>query len=385
MRSIGFWLASLALGVTSARRPEPEPALPRGAQAAPVTQRWFEGTFDDALARARVERRPIVLVFVRKDCPRCDELVRVTFADPAVFAEFADDLCLSLDAQHGAVEALAARFGITEHPTIVWLSPDGTLRDRIVGAPPANELARQARRVRADHETIAELRARVAANESDVEVRWRLAQKLRAAGDGNGAAEQIERIKKLDPDGRSKPMRLMRLDDVRNEVRRTYDEARGAFDTSSLAALLARESDPDVLFRGWSIVADFEAGALARIQQAHSSTPEQAAAARGRRRTALRAAWPHCPYDECAKFGNDLAWSFYECSEELDDAERRFALDVAERAVERAGELPALLDTLACCLFMNGRLEEAKALERRCVELDPKNETWQTRLAEFGS
>ena len=33
-----------------------------------------------------------------------------------------------------------ARFGVADYPTLVWLSPDGSLRDRVVGVLGATEL-----------------------------------------------------------------------------------------------------------------------------------------------------------------------------------------------------------------------------------------------------
>lgn len=344
---------------------------------------WHRGTFDEALARARAESRQVFVVFRRNGCKLCDEFFRDTLTHPAVVAEFADSVCVSIDGMEEAGAALVTRYGVAEYPTAVWLSPEGVARDRVVGVLGPTELLHEAQRIRADRETIPELRRRIAADEDNVDLRWRLAQKLRASGDGVGAEEQIARIKKLDPSGRSKPMRLMRLDELRVQVRRTYDEARGAFDVSPFARALEHEADPEVLFRGWSIVADFEVGALARIQQARESTPVQAAAARARRREALQRAWPHCPRDEMIEFGNALAWSFYESTEELGAEEKAFALQVAARAAELAPEAPAVVDTLACCLWMNGKKDEALAAARRCVELDPKNDAWRERVEEF--
>lgn len=347
--------------------------------------RWFPGTFDEALAKARVENRQVVLVFRVEDCKRCDEFARKTLAQASVVAELADAICLSIDGESASGSPLVARFGVADYPTVVWLGSDGALRDRLIGAVPATEFLREVQRVRSDRETVGELRRRVQADESNVDLRWRLAQKLRAGGDGAGAEEQIARIKKLDPTGRSKPMRLMRLDELRTAVRRTYDESRGAFDTSSIAALLEHDTDTEVLFRGWSIVADFEAGALARIQKARQSTPTQAAAARARQRGALKRAWSCCPTDEIVGFGNQLAWVYFEGAEELGTEDKQFARAVAQRAAELAGDDPTVLDTLACCSFMNGDKDEALRLVRRCLELDPTNEQWKVRLEEFSS
>lgn len=377
----GLLLASLSL-VTQGGEPREHPA-PAQVRAESGGIAWFRGSFDQALARARVEGRPLFLVVQRQGCAACAEFARTALAHPAVVAEFADSVCVAIDCQSEAGAALLARYGALDHPCSVWLSPEGVLRERIVGALPPNELLRQARRIRAERETAAELRRRIASDESNVDLRWRLAQKLRAAGDGVGAEEQIARIKELDPSGRSKPMRLMRLDDLRTRVRRTYDEARGAFDTSELTTALEREDDPEVLFRGWSIVADFETGALARLQQSERSTPAQAAAARARRRAAQRQAWPHCPFEELVTVGNQLAWSSYEASAELTPEERGFALEVARRAAELAPEDAAVLDTLACCLHINGLREEALEVARRCVALEPGNEAWRARVEAF--
>ncbi|MCK6446160.1 MAG: thioredoxin family protein [Planctomycetes bacterium] len=384
--------AVLGPAVSTATAHPGETASPRARQAAATlgdassirgSIAWHRGTFDEALARARAESRQVFVVFRRNDCKLCDEFFRNTLTHPAVVAEFADSVCVSIDGLEAAGGTLVARYGVAEYPTAVWLSPDGVARDRVVGVLGPTELLHEAQRIRADRETIPELRRRIAADENNVDLRWRLAQKLRASGDGVGAEEQIAKIKQLDPSGRSKPMRLMRLDELRVQVRRTYDEVRGAFDVSPFARALEHEADPEVLFRGWSIVADFEVGALARIQQARDSTPVQAAAARARRRAALQRAWPHCPRDEMIEFGNALAWSFYESTEELGPEEKEFALQVAARAAELAPEAPAVVDTLACCLWMNGKKDEALAAARRCVELDPKNDAWRERVEEF--
>ena len=53
------------------------------------------------------------------------------------------------------------------------------------------------------------------------------------------------------------------------------------------------------------------------------------------------------------------------------------------RNLAAAPDVPAVVDTLACCLFAVGKREESLVEVKRCIELDPHNPLWRERLAEF--
>ncbi len=41
------------------------------------------------------------------------------------------------------------------------------------------------------------------------------------------------------------------------------------------------------------------------------------------------------------------------------------------------------MDTVACCLFMNGHIIDAVKMSKECVKIDPENKLWMERIAEF--
>ena len=67
----------------------------------------------------------------------------------------------------------------------------------------------------------------------------------------------------------------------------------------------------------------------------------------------------------------------------MTSTERAFALSVAELAVKADSENVNIVDTLACCLFINGKVDEALKQVERCIELAPDNEEWLKRRASF--
>lgn len=94
---------------------------------------WFDGSFDDALAQARASSKPVFIDFFTTWCPPCKKLDKVTFPDPAVKAELARMVALSIDAESPAGRPLAQRYKVTAYPTLVVLDPVGREVGRIVG------------------------------------------------------------------------------------------------------------------------------------------------------------------------------------------------------------------------------------------------------------
>ena len=89
------------------------------------------------------------------------------------------------------------------------------------------------------------------------------------------------------------------------------------------------------------------------------------------------------PAEQVGYLGNNIAWNFYEGRAGASRSDLEFALEVATKAAAAAQDVPAVVDTLACCLFAVGRKEEALKQVRRCIELDPQNPEWRERETEF--
>lgn len=291
-----------------------------------------------------------------------------------------DILCYNVDTDTEDGKLLARRFAVGPLPTLLWLAPDGSPEDQIVGYIPPDAFKKEIQRVRSGKDTVSDHRKQVEADKANVDKRFTLARKLKQLGDQDGHDAQIAEIRKLDPERKSKPMRWIGLEEILARINTGW-EADQMLETKELAAFLAEEKHPEILFDGWNTMGRM-LGFLAE-RAAGGGEAEKAKKLRAELRAAVRNAWKHCPTDQIAPCGASLAWVFYEARDEITGDDKAFALEVATRAAAAAEKEPDVLHTLACCLFMNGRKEDALKQIARCIELDPTNETWKERLAEF--
>ncbi|HEY8484079.1 MAG TPA: thioredoxin family protein [Longimicrobiales bacterium] len=99
----------------------------------------WETDLEAALARARKERKPVFLEFIKDPCPECDRLNADTFSDPRVQAEITGrfiPLRLNLRRDRDAVR----RYNLFWTPTLYFLDPHGEARAESVGYLPPDEL-----------------------------------------------------------------------------------------------------------------------------------------------------------------------------------------------------------------------------------------------------
>ncbi len=112
---------------------------------------WMHA-YDQAVALARAEGRPMIVDFWADWCTACKELDRTVWTDPGVRAEAARFVRVKVDGTTGsdAFDELAERFGVVGLPTVVILDAQGReVPDRLLGAVPAEEMLSHLRSV--DH------------------------------------------------------------------------------------------------------------------------------------------------------------------------------------------------------------------------------------------
>ena len=369
---------------------------------------WFDGTFEQALAEAAKSRRIVFVDFFSKTCPPCRSLDQDTFNETPVRNEARSFVCIAIDAESEAGRPIAARYGVAGWPSLVFLEPDGTLRDWIVGFRSGRELVLEFHRVQSGIGTFGEIRRRLAANPSDVlarldlveryrsfhddrwsselataqaaiakgegfdakspDERYAIARALAECADVKGSEEQIAVLRALDPDGTSAASRHLALDDLL---------ARPGIDSSAIRAFLEKETHDAVLFDGYALLHD----GLVRtaIGYEKQGRKDVAAAARADARAAAKDAWKHCPEPRAAEYGRRLAADLAG-TPDLDDADRAFAVEVATRASALLPRSVDHLETLADCLERAGRKDEALAALRRAAEIDPNRPSVRARL-----
>jgi len=332
---------------------------------------WFEGSYEELLDEAARTGRVVYLDFYSRTNAYSKKLEKGTYVDPRVVSEMGDLLCFSIDADGKESKPLRKRFQVQNAPALVFLDPDGNLRDQISGYFPSDVFLMEVRRIKANKGTFSTLRARIHAAADDLDARWELACKLRTIGDLVGYEEQVAEIRERDRSGTSMASRRMRLSAL-------YTAASSKLELDPLYQFVEAEKEPALQFEGWWSIWTLE-GQAARS----ANTPEVRRRAELRYFAAARALWPLVPEEQHGRLGNNIAWSVYENRDAATRSDLEFALGVAQKAVEAAPDVPSVVDTLACCLYAVGRRAEALTQVQRCIQLDPQNPEWRERQAEF--
>jgi len=395
---ITLLVASLALAPLSAARTavptsgQEETAQESRAQESRAQESldWFEGSFEDLLAKAKEEQRPIFLHFWAKWSRKSIELNRV-YQDPAVIAALDGWICYSIDSvlKPGRPSELARRFNAEKPPRLLFLDSEGNVIDHLLElsderAPTADELVTEIERIKAGKGTIPALAEEVAAAPDDLMLRWRYAKKLRFVGDQDGFDEQVAEIRKRDPQEESLPLRWLRVEGwqaILTDYTRTITDARKGIAAAELAEFLADETHPRLLYEGWSSVASYWSNQALHAKRSYEHDDARRYSAQFI--AALRKTRDHVTEEDLKLTGAYTPALIYQFRDYVDDDAKELALTIAEQVTELMPKSSDALDSYACALYMNGRKAEAVETIRRARELDPSNWILQERLKEF--
>jgi thiol:disulfide interchange protein len=98
---------------------------------------WLKGTLEEALEQARKQDKLVFVDFWTTWCGWCKKLDHDTYADPKVIAELsAHYVCLSVDAESKIGAPLARKYSVSAYPTLLFLTTDGLVRERVAGYKP---------------------------------------------------------------------------------------------------------------------------------------------------------------------------------------------------------------------------------------------------------
>jgi thiol:disulfide interchange protein DsbD len=132
------------------------PRAPRFAwdHVLPHKQATFsQADFEQVLAQAKAEGRPVLIDFFADWCAACKELDRETYPSQVVIteAESGHFLKVKIDATNGedALDALMERLGVQGLPTVAFVSADGQVLDkpRVTGFLEPQPFAEEMRKV----------------------------------------------------------------------------------------------------------------------------------------------------------------------------------------------------------------------------------------------
>lgn len=100
----------------------------------PTGIRFFSGSWQQLLAEATRQNKPLFVDVYTTWCPPCRRMAREAFPDAAVGATFNKQfISYQLNAEVGEGVELAKRFAVQSYPTALYLLPTGELIHRSVG------------------------------------------------------------------------------------------------------------------------------------------------------------------------------------------------------------------------------------------------------------
>ena len=119
------------------------------SQVAPDTGiRFTNGSWDEIKAKARKEKKIIFLDVYASWCGPCKMLKRNTFSYIEVGEYFnAHFINVALDGENGEGRLLAKQYGVHGYPTMLFIMPDGSIKNTAVGYHTPKQLLKQAYRV----------------------------------------------------------------------------------------------------------------------------------------------------------------------------------------------------------------------------------------------
>jgi thiol:disulfide interchange protein DsbD len=117
---------------------------------APRAKLSWEPSETAARSRAESERRPMLLDFTAEWCAACNELSRITFADPKVMTEASRFVAVKVDATHEddpSIDLIKDRYGVVGLPTVILVGSDGRERTRFTEFVPPDRFLRSIREI----------------------------------------------------------------------------------------------------------------------------------------------------------------------------------------------------------------------------------------------
>ena len=112
---------------------------------------FFEGSFRQALAKAKKEKKMVMFDAYTSWCGPCKVLKTKVFPNKEL-GEYinANFVAIGVDMEAGEGPALANMYPIEGYPTILFLDPSGKIKKKILGLPQggAKELLGEAKKVK---------------------------------------------------------------------------------------------------------------------------------------------------------------------------------------------------------------------------------------------
>jgi thiol:disulfide interchange protein len=110
-------------------------------QQPPPAQAATSASYGDALARARQEGKPVLLIFTAPWCGPCQKMKNEVYPSAPVQAVAGRLVWHTVDVDQRENQALARQHGVRSIPTLVIIDAEGQVKARITGGRSPRDLA----------------------------------------------------------------------------------------------------------------------------------------------------------------------------------------------------------------------------------------------------
>ena len=313
---------------------------------------WFQGSLDEAVAKAAEADSHVMVYFWRNGSDHCGKFYQNALQNGRTPRVVGDMVCYSANYDEEVGGELFARFNVSRLPTVLFISPDGVPDDAILGYTDPEGFLSEVERVHRGEGTrrglLREAETAEVGTEETIELLWKLAGKCSDLGDQENHDAVLASLREThDPDARTVIGARAHLWKVQKDVYAcledcaceddecgedcSYEASLVQLDPQPLYEHAERVRQDEARFEGWNAVANAEAA------RRSADTAVKA----------YRKALEYVPDEQGIGWTKQVAWWAIESGEEATQRQRKLALDMAELCVKKAKNLDPMSEEYA--------------------------------------
>lgn len=326
------------------------------AQQASGDVLWENGSFAEVMATAAEAGKPVMIDFYAVWCGPCKLLDKKTYSDAQVTAYSNNFVNAKFDVEKGEGIELAKQFKIMNYPTVLFLNPDGSEIDRLIGYLGPAEFLQLLKDYRSGVNTLDYYEARMGEDTENVELVFTVGKKYVDRADRESAMPLLDKVMVLDPDNEKgyAEQALMQMADAERKA--------GNMDAAIKCGMKFVEIYPE---------SENIKNVLYDLAYYQKKAGDNDAALGTYKELITR-------YPDDVDTLNSFAWFCAKSGMVLD-----LATGVAINAVMLSKEDTGVLDTLAEVYFARGMYDDAIKTINRAIAKDPEDGYLKEQLTKF--
>lgn len=175
-----------------------------GLKAGAEEINFEKGNFKEVLAKAKSQKKILMIDFFTDWCKWCVELDKKVYTDKDV-ADFANKKQINwkIDAERGEGPELAKKYAVSGYPTIVFVDGNGNEVDRIVGYIPAKDFLKKIKEFNEGINTYGAITKTLKSNPDDIKANYLMGERIITNDNDHKKAEPFFRkVIEKDPENK---------------------------------------------------------------------------------------------------------------------------------------------------------------------------------------